>query len=229
MAVFDVDGTLTKGYYIVKFARFLSRSGMFSKVELDSMENLLYRYKSGICSYKIASEEAVLHFARGVKGAKQDDVMKAGELYIKTHKTDKFNFTDGLIGMLKSRNYKIMILSASPLEIIKPFAENIGNDATFATILKTEHGLFTGGLEQDCSKDDVKKTLVEDYFNRNGIDAKSSVGFADTEADLAFLGVVGYPVAINPNTALETEARKKGWLICVEGDDVKGMVGKYIP
>ncbi len=37
-AVFDVDGTLAKGYYIAKFAHFLAELGMFLKPELDAME-----------------------------------------------------------------------------------------------------------------------------------------------------------------------------------------------
>ncbi len=187
------------------------------------------RYKKGSWSYKKASSAAVICFARGVKGAKQNDVMKTGERYIKTHEKDKFSFTDGLIGMLKSRNYKIMLVSGSPLEIIKPFSENIRADVVFATILKTDKGVFNGEVEQDCSKEDVKKRLVGNYFHSNGINAKSSAGFADTEADLAFLHIVGYPVAINPNTKLETAAKKKGWLICREGDDINGMIGSYIP
>ncbi len=229
IAVFDVDGTLARGYYIVKFARFLSESGMFSKVELGFMESILYRYNKGVISYKQASSEAVLCFGRGIKNAKQADVAKAGEFYIKTHGNEKYSFTDGLIGMLKSRNYGIMLVSASPSEIIEPFSKSIGSDVVFATILRTDKGVFNGAIKQDCSKENVKKRLVENYFHINGVGARYSAGFGDTEADLAFLSIVGFQVAINPNENLETEAKKKGWLIFREGDDMKSVLGSYIP
>src|SRR5690606_14975231 len=47
----------------------------------------------------------------------------------------------------------------------------------------------------------------------NGFDLREGVAYADSTSDLPMLEVVGFPVAVNPETRLAALARKRGWLV----------------
>ena len=47
----------------------------------------------------------------------------------------------------------------------------------------------------------------------NDLDLAESVAYADSRSDLPMLEVVGFPVAVNPETRLAALARKRGWLV----------------
>jgi hypothetical protein len=46
-----------------------------------------------------------------------------------------------------------------------------------------------------------------------GIDLAESFAYSDSESDLPMMRAVGYPVAVNPDAALERVAREEGWQI----------------
>ena len=52
-----------------------------------------------------------------------------------------------------------------------------------------------------------------DYADAEGIDLSEAVAYADSANDLPMLEVVGFPVAVNPETRLAAIARKRGWLV----------------
>ena len=52
-----------------------------------------------------------------------------------------------------------------------------------------------------------------DYADRHDLDLRESVAYADSTSDLPMLDVVGFPVAVNPETRLAALARKRGWLV----------------
>ncbi len=52
-----------------------------------------------------------------------------------------------------------------------------------------------------------------DYADAHGLDLAEAVAYADSSSDLPMLEVVGFPVAVNPETRLASLARKRGWLV----------------
>ena len=81
--------------------------------------------------------------------------------------------------------------------------------------------------------DYMKIGKVEKYLQEHDIDLQSSAGFGDSHHDLAFLEMVGYPIALNPNAKLEEVAREemasgRNWLILNENDKVLDFVKSYL-
>ena len=58
-----------------------------------------------------------------------------------------------------------------------------------------------------------RASALFDYAEAEGLDLAESVAYADSTSDLPMLEVVGFPVAVNPETRLAALARKRGWLV----------------
>ena len=214
ICIFDVDGTLSGGFYLVKFSEVLYQEGMFSESDLRIIREILRENRKGNYPYEKIAWDFVKAFANGIQGKKRDDIEKIGELYIRRHPEEKFQFTDGLVRIVKDKGYRTVVISGSPLEIILPFSRSLEIDETFATNYETEHGIFTGEVSRNCAINGTKRQVVQGYLQEHDIDLHASAGFGDSHHDLAFLGIVRYPVAIKPNPELEKIAEENQWLVC---------------
>ncbi|MDG1988526.1 MAG: HAD-IB family hydrolase, partial [Acidimicrobiales bacterium] len=107
----------------------------------------------------------------------------------------------------------LILVSASPVEIVAPLADHLGVDEFIATTPETDaDGKYTGEVEfyaQGPDKANAIKRLADD----RGIDLAGSWGYSDSVTDLPMLDVVGHPVAVNPDRDLRRTAEIQGWLI----------------
>jgi len=79
--------------------------------------------------------------------------------------------------------------------------------------LGVEHGRFNGELTDVPPTGESRAQALFDYADAHGLDLRESVAYADSTSDLPMLEVVGFPVAVNPETRLAALARKRGWLV----------------
>jgi HAD superfamily hydrolase (TIGR01490 family) len=229
-SIFDVDNTLAKGFYIIKFPEALYEENMFSGKELNSIREVFSEYKKGHdYSYEQFAWDLVNAFGRGVKGKKQHDIQNLGSKYLSIHPEEKFSFTDGLVKMVKEKGYKTLIISGSPAEIVIPFSQSIGVDKTFATTYETDEGVFTGHVLRNYAVNNAKSFAIQLYFDQNNINPEECIGFGDSDQDVSILKVVGYPVAVKPGAELEKIAAKNKWLICKDEEKLLDDVKRYLP
>jgi HAD superfamily hydrolase (TIGR01490 family) len=225
--VFDVDETLARGWYITKFAEFLHNKGNFSASALARMNEIVMDYNNGKISYEELITVTII-FGEGISGESEADIKSLGETYIRLHPGDKMSHTDRLVSMLKERGYITVAVSGSPAEIIVPFSRSIGIRNTFATTYETKNGLYTGKLIKPMGTTQNKGSMLKEFFRKHNINTRESIGFGDSDQDVAFLGVVGKPVAVNPSRELRKIAKENGWLICERGDNVVKKVEELI-
>ncbi|MDH3469844.1 MAG: HAD-IB family hydrolase [Acidimicrobiia bacterium] len=106
---------------------------------------------------------------------------------------------------------RVVIVSASPVEIVRPLAHYIGVDEVVATrSLVDEEGRFTGELEF-YAYGQGKADEIERIAERDGISLQDSYAYSDSVTDLPMMEVVGHPVAVNPDKELRQEAENRGW------------------
>ncbi len=86
-------------------------------------------------------------------------------------------------------------------------------DDVIATELGTDAGRFTGELLSAPPTGETRAQILMDYADAHDCDLGESVAYADSTSDLPMLEVVGFPVAVNPETRLSALARKRGWLV----------------
>jgi fatty acyl-CoA reductase len=86
------------------------------------------------------------------------------------------------------------------------------DDIVCATMEKRD-GVYTGGMTAVPPTGEARAQALADYADAEGLRLSESVAYADSTSDLPLLEVVGYPVAVNPETRLAALARKRGWLV----------------
>jgi phosphoserine phosphatase len=74
-------------------------------------------------------------------------------------------------------------------------------------------GVYTGRADGPFTYREGKAEALRELAAREGLDLSESDAYTDSESDLPMLRVVGHPVAVNPDAALQRIARGEGWRI----------------
>jgi HAD superfamily hydrolase (TIGR01490 family) len=108
---------------------------------------------------------------------------------------------------------RVIIISASPEEIVRPIADHIGVHEVIATEIKTDAmGRYLPEIDV-YAMGPGKATAMEDLAERDGIDLAGSYAYSDSITDLPMLEAVGNPVAVNPEKELRAIAEEREWPI----------------
>jgi HAD superfamily hydrolase (TIGR01490 family) len=108
---------------------------------------------------------------------------------------------------------KVVVISASPEEIVKPLCRYLGIDDVIATRSEVdEEGRYTGKIERYVYGPG-KAAAIRELAEAEDIDLSASYAYSDSATDLPMLEVVGHPVAVNPDTDLLATAEERGWEI----------------
>jgi HAD superfamily hydrolase (TIGR01490 family) len=106
---------------------------------------------------------------------------------------------------------RVIIVSASPEEIVRPLARHIGVEEVIATKVKTDAmGRYLPELER-YAMGTGKAEAIEALAAGDGLDLEGSYAYSDSITDLPMLEVVGNPVAVNPERELLKIAEKREW------------------
>ncbi|MFZ0059807.1 MAG: HAD-IB family hydrolase [Acidimicrobiales bacterium] len=110
-----------------------------------------------------------------------------------------------------SAGRQVVIVSASPIEIVRPLGRHLGVDATIASEAAVDAaGCYTGELAFYAAGPQ-KADAVRAYAAKAGIDLSRSYAYSDSLTDLPLLEIVGHPVAVNPDRGLAKIAEERGW------------------
>jgi HAD superfamily hydrolase (TIGR01490 family) len=106
---------------------------------------------------------------------------------------------------------RVIIVSASPEEIVRPLARHIGVEEVIATKVKTDAmGRYLPELER-YAMGTGKAEAIEELAAGDGFDLEGSYAYSDSITDLPMLEVVGNPVAVNPERELLKIAEEREW------------------
>ena len=107
----------------------------------------------------------------------------------------------------------LVLVSASPAEIVQPLATHLGVDEFIATTATIDaNGRYTGEVEF-YAQGPGKAEAIEKLALEKNIDLTNSWAYSDSVTDLPLLETVGNPVAVNPDRALRKEATQRQWEI----------------
>ena len=116
-----------------------------------------------------------------------------------------------LIELHRALGHRIVIVSASPEEIVVPLARHLGVETTIASRAELdEHGRYTGEVAF-YAYGPFKAAAIEELAEREGIDLSASFAYSDSHTDIPTLQLVGHPVAVNPDRILSHLAREREW------------------
>jgi HAD superfamily hydrolase (TIGR01490 family) len=108
---------------------------------------------------------------------------------------------------------KVVVISASPEEIVRPLCRYLGIKDIIASRSEIDdEGKYTGNIEFYAYGPGKAEAMVE-MAAAEDIDLGASYAYSDSITDLAMLEVVGNPIAVNPDAELLAIAEERGWTV----------------
>lgn len=212
-AFFDLDKTVIASASMVAFGRRFYQAGLISRRSLlRGLYGQLVYMHLGASDEKLARmREAVLLLTRGWEQAKiKQIVAEALEAVV-----EPITYAEALelMGEHRRAGRRVVIISASPEEIVEPIGLLLGADQVIASrALVDGEGRYTGEMAL-YAYGPFKADVIREVAAREGIDLERSYAYSDSASDLPMLEAVGHPVAVNPDRLLLKVARDRGWEI----------------
>lgn len=111
----------------------------------------------------------------------------------------------------KGSGRKVVVISASPEEIVIPLCKYLGIEEVIATKSEVDdEGLYTGNIERYAYGPGKAEAMVA-LAEQEDIDLEGSYAYTDSATDLPMLEAVGNPVVVNPDSELLAIAEERGW------------------
>ena len=104
----------------------------------------------------------------------------------------------------------VVIVSSSGEEVVGPIGAMLGVDHVIATRMQVVDGHYTGEIEF-YAYGEGKAVAMREFAERHGYDLERCWAYSDSDTDRPMLGLVGNPVAVNPDKALRRHAAQQGW------------------
>ena len=211
-AFFDLDRTIIGGSSMFTFGLVAYKSGLVTKRELLRDANNAVAFKiSGASDEKTdAVRDRIL---QAIEGAEVTTLTGMADEIIPRLMHDVRREARGLIDLHTDAGRDTYIVSASPIEIVGRFAEEMDMTGALGTVAEITDGVYTGRLAQPFCYGEGKAHALHRIAEEMGYDLEASYAYTDSAGDMPMLDAVGHPVAVNPDRALETIAYHRGWPI----------------
>jgi HAD superfamily hydrolase (TIGR01490 family) len=220
IAVFDIDGTIFRSSLIIELVDALILEGIFPQSARKHYAKEYGRWLERRDSYDKYIMGVVRAYVKNIKGKSQPKVWEVSRRVMAFHQNRVYRWTRDLVKDLKKKNYFLIAISNSPLDIVQPFARSFGFDKTYGRVYEIDgRSRFTGKIVfLDLISDKAK--ILKRALLKEDLTLRRSIGVGDSESDIPFLKMMERPVAFNPNSVLYKYAKRAGWEIVVERKDV---------
>jgi HAD superfamily hydrolase (TIGR01490 family) len=121
--------------------------------------------------------------------------------------------TRALAQMHLDAGQQVWLVTATPYELAATIAHKLGLTGALGTVAESVDGVFTGRLVGDILHGTGKAHAVRSLAIREGLNLRRCTAYSDSYNDVPMLSLVGTAVAINPDAALRSLARERGWEI----------------
>ncbi len=212
-AFFDVDNTMVIGASIYHFAKGLAARKYFSTADLRRFlwQQLKFRAGGEGPDNISKARESALAFVAGKSVA--EIVAMGEEIYDEIIAARIYSGTRALAQQHLDAGERVWLVTATPEELARVIARRLNLTGALGTRAEEADGLFSGRLIGDLLHGEAKAAAVRELAEREGLDLARCTAYSDSINDLPMLTLVGHPVAVNPDSALRGEARRRGWPI----------------
>lgn len=211
-AFFDLDRTIIAGSSMFVFGWVAYREGMVPTRQLirDASSAVTFKFSGASDEKTEAVKQRILD---AIAGVPVTTFMDLADQIIPRLMDDVRREARGLIDLHTAAGRDTYIVSASPVEVIDGFAESMEMTGALGTVAEIADGVYTGGLAEPFCYGEGKASAIQKIADEQGYDLAHSYAYTDSAGDLPMLDIVGHPVAVNPDRALESIAYHRGWPI----------------
>ena len=201
-AFFDLDKTVIAKASVVAFGTPLYKEGLISRrTVLRGLWGQLVYLHLGADEARIARmRTSVLALTKGWDQVRVRAIVEEALESV----VEPIVFAEALelLRAHRAAGRLVVIVSASPEEIVLPLAGYLGVDEVVASrAMVDDEGRYTGRMAFDAFGP-AKVDAIRDLAARNGIDLQASYAYSDSATDIPMLETVGHPVAVNPDREL---------------------------
>lgn len=222
-AFFDLDGTLIPGSANIPLAKAAFKAGFVNKRELavDLARNLSFML---IGASDDRSAEVRDRILRGVSGREASEIEALADNFLGDLVATINPAVQVILDEHRSAGHDLVLVSASPTEIVQRFAVAAGMDYGRGTTGERDaDGRYTGKLAGPFCYKEGKAEVLRTLAAEHGYDMAASFAYSDSISDSPMMLAVGNPIAVNPDHDLRVMAIKGGWPI-VETGQLRGTV-----
>ncbi len=218
IAIFDIDGTIFRKNLAFELLNELAWMKIFPKSVRDELITLYGHWLDNEGTYEAYRAKLVELYEKNIQGKNQEEIMRAAKAVAQFNAKRTYIYAKRIIEELRPEHSMLMI-SGSPIEIVKEYAEILHFDAYYGSVYEIDKNKFyTGRTIFEPTHD--KGAVVKQFVAENDISLVGSFGMGDTQSDASFLELVDEPVAFNPDLNLRQIAQEKKWKIMLEKKDV---------
>ena len=210
-AFFDLDKTVIAKASMVAFGGPLYRGGLISRrIILRALWGQLVYMHLGASEEKLARmRESVLALTKGWDQAHVQQIVE--EALEEVVEPIIYEEAAELIEHHRSKGDLVVIVSASPAEIVVPLGRFLAVDDVIASrALLDDKGRYTGEMAF-YAYGPYKVEAMRRLAGERGIDLARSHAYSDSATDLPMLEAVGHPVVVNPDRVLARIAKDRAW------------------
>ncbi len=213
-AFFDLDRTLISGVSVFPFATEAWRQGLVSNRQIRSwaLDALIFSTLGESPERKEEARSAVLGGIAGISVETLEEVARAVVPRLESRVRPE---SRSLIDMHREAGRDTWIVSASPHAIVERLAHILGMTGGIGTRGTVVDGHLTDQIDGPFVHGEGKATAVQSVIVERGYHAEACYAYSDSVSDLPMLELVGHPVAVNPDSSLETVARQRGWPLVI--------------
>lgn len=213
-AFFDLDRTLIAGASPAVLAVAAWRAGLLDGRVLaqDGVKALAFRLFGASDETSVKSRDRVLEM---IRGASEDEMLALNEDVIPKLLESIRPESHNLIEMHHEAGRDTWIVSASPQETVTALGAALGMTGGIGTRGAVVDGAYTGELDGPFVYGEGKVEAINDLADDHDYDMRLCYAYTDSVSDLPMLELVGHPVAVNPDSALESVAHQRGWPIVI--------------
>jgi len=211
VAFFDLDKTIIAKSSTLAFTRPMFRAGLLSGSTL-AKAGIAQAYYQAFGADHGQLERVKDELAAMTKGWDKDEIEA-----LVTETVDEvvtplvYAEALAIIEEHRGEGRRVVVISASPEEIVRPLCRYLGIDDVIATRAAVDdEGKYTGEIELYAygpGKAEAMRTMAD----QEGIDLEMSYAYSDSITDLPMLEAVGNPIVVNPDSELAEVAKERGW------------------
>lgn len=221
VAFFDIDGTVFRSSLLIELVEALIKGNVFPADARYEYEQAYRAWQGREGSYEVYIAAVVATFLRYIRGVHYGVFADIGRQVVVVHSKRVYRYTRDLLRELKQQGYTLVAISQSPKTILDEFCAQYGFDKVYGRIYEIgPQDRFTGVITDEHLIQN-KASIVERVFARQPeLTRTGAIAVGDTESDIPLLEAVERPICFNPNAALYSHAKARGWDVVVERKDV---------
>ncbi|MDZ7674083.1 MAG: HAD-IB family hydrolase [Acidimicrobiales bacterium] len=209
-AFFDLDRTLLRGASGPVLSGALRQVGAMGQNALPG-EDLVYKLFNLIGETR-PSMLLARQGARFSGGQPQELVRRAGAVAAEALVPMVEPYALPIIEEHRVAGRPLVVATTSPHDLVAPFAERLGLDATIATRYGVdENGRYDGTINGHFVWGRGKLRAVEEWAEEHDVDVDESWAYSDSFYDIPLLGAVGHPTVVNPDPRMRVAAAVRRW------------------